>query len=74
MNQRRGVYERLVESQTFFPDKNGFVRHVKVKIETSTVEQPIITLWLFESVEHWKRFVYFSELFKRLLATFTELL
>ena len=28
----------------FFPDKNGFVRHVKDKIKTSTLEQPIIKL------------------------------
>ena len=75
MNQRGGVYGRLVESQTaFFPDKNGFVRHVKVKIKNSTLEQPITKLWLLEPVGHWKSFSYFSELFKRLLVTFIELL
>ena len=30
--------------RAFFPDKNGFVRHVKVKIKTSTLEQPITKL------------------------------
>ena len=69
INQRPGVYGRLVESQTFFLGKNGFLRHFKVKITTSTLKQPITKLWLLESVGHWKRFVYFSELFKRLCAT-----
>ena len=31
-------------TDVFFPDKNGFVRHVKDKIKTSTLEQPIIKL------------------------------
>ena len=53
----------------FFLGKNGFLRHFKVKITTSTLKQPITKLWLLESVGHWKRFVYFSELFKRLCAT-----
>ena len=39
MYQRRGVNGLLVESQTFFPDKNGFVRQVKVRIMTSTLQR-----------------------------------
>ena len=73
MNQRPGVYGRLVESQTFFLGKNGFLRHFRVKIKTPALEQPITKLWLLESVGHWKWFAYFSELFKRLCATFIEL-
>ena len=69
MNQRPGVYGRLVESQTFFLGKNGFLRHFRVKIKTPALEQPITKLWLLESVAHWKWFVCFSELFKRLCAT-----
>ena len=69
MNQRPGVYGRLVESQTIFLGKNVFLRHFRVKIKTSALEQPITKLWLLESVGHWKWFVYFSELFKRLCAT-----
>ena len=53
----------------FFLGKNGFLRHFKVKIKTSTLEQPITKLWFLESVGHWKWFFYFSELFKRLCAT-----
>ena len=52
-----------------FLGKNVFLRHFKVKIKTITLEQPITKLWLLESVGHWKWFVYFSELFKRLCAT-----
>ena len=69
MNQRPGVYGRLVESQTFFLGKNGFLRHFRVKIKTPALEQPITKLWLLESVAHWKWFVCFSELFKRLWPT-----
>ena len=69
INQRPGVYGRLVESQTFFLGKNGFLRHFRVKIKTPALEQPITKLWLLESVAHWKWFVCFSELFKRLCAT-----
>ena len=56
-----------------FLGKNVFLRHFKVKIKTITLEQPITKLWLLESVGHWKWFAYFSELFKRLCATFIEL-
>ena len=35
-----------------FPDRDGFVRRVRVKTKTSTLEQPIMKLRLLESVEH----------------------
>ena len=44
INQRPEVYGRLVESQTFFLGNNGFLRHFKVKVKTSTLEQPITKL------------------------------
>ena len=44
INQRPEVYGGLVESQTFFLGNNGFLRHFKVKIKTSTLEQPITKL------------------------------
>ena len=34
-----------------FPDKYGFVRRVKVKTKTSTLERPISKLCLLESIE-----------------------
>ena len=45
INQRPGVYGRLVESQTFFLGKNSFLRHFRVKIKTSALEQPIPSIW-----------------------------
>ena len=44
MNQRPGVYGRLIESQTFLLGKNGFLRYFKVKIKNSTLERPITKL------------------------------
>ena len=42
----------LSQRRFFFPDTNGLARHVKVKIKTSTLEQPITKLRLLESVGH----------------------
>ena len=35
-----------------FPDRDGFVRRVRVKTKTSTLERPITKLCLLESIEH----------------------
>ena len=35
-----------------FPDRDGFVRRVRVKTKTSTLERPITKLCLLKSVEH----------------------
>ena len=35
-----------------FPDRDAFVRRVRVKTKTSTLEPPITKLCLLESIEH----------------------
>ena len=70
MNRRPWTCGRLVESQEV--NRDGLVQHVRVKTKTFTLERPITKLCLLESIEYWKCRV-FSDLFKRLCMTFTEL-
>ena len=55
-----------------FPDKDGFLRCVRIKTKTSTLERPITKLCLLESIEH-RNCLVFPDLFKRLCVTFPDL-